>query len=340
MRTWRSVLMVATALTFAALPRAARAQATVRIRLGTLAPQGTSYHRVLQQMAEQWRTATGGRVQTIVYAGTMGSELEIVRRMRLGQLQAGALTETGLREIDPAVAALEEMPLMFRSLDEAAFVRSRLAPELAQRLADRGFVVLFWADAGWARFFTHTPATRPDDFRHLKMFVTAGETQQFDLMRSAGFQPVSLEWSDALTALQTGMIDVVPTIPYFALSMQFQTVANNMLDLDWAPIVGALVINKRVWDGLDADTRAVIQAAADSAGARFQADGRAESDSAVAAMQRRGLHVIEVPPAAQAEWRQAAERLYPQIRGNLVPADMFDEVVRLLAEYRANPTGR
>ena len=317
-------------------PRGAAQQgAPVRIRLGTLAPQGTSYHRILQEMGERWRTATDGQVQLTVYAGTMGSEAELVRRMRLGQLQAGALSGVGMTEIDRAVGALQEMPMAFRTLEEYEYVRTRLEPVLAARLAERGFVALFWGDAGWVRIFTRRPAVRPDDFRTLKMFVTAGDNEQFDLMRTSGFSPVSLEWSDALTALQTGMIDGVPTIPYFALSMQFHTVAANMLEVNWMPLLAALLISKRTWDGLPAETQTALRTAAAEAGRQFQARGRTESDEAVAAMRRRGLNVVLVPPAAEAEWRTLSERLYPQIRGRMVPADMFDEVLRLLAEYRA-----
>jgi TRAP-type C4-dicarboxylate transport system substrate-binding protein len=314
---------------------AAQQGAPVRIRLGTLAPQGTSYHRILQELGERWRVATNGRVQLTVYAGTMGSEAELVRRMRLGQLQAAALTGVGMSEIDEAVSALQEMPMAFRTLEEYEYVRARLEPVLAARLAERGYVALFWGDAGWVRIFTRRPAVRPDDFRGLKILVTAGDNEQFDLMRSSGFTPVFLEWSDALTGLQTGMIDAVPTIPYFALSMQFHTVAANMLEVNWMPLLAAMLISKRTWDGLPAEIQAAMRAAATEAGRQFQARGRAESDEAVAAMRRRGLTVVPVPPAAEAEWRTLSERLYPQIRGRMVPADMFDEVLRLVTEYRA-----
>jgi TRAP-type C4-dicarboxylate transport system substrate-binding protein len=337
MMCWRAVLILSAAavLALAGTPPAAAAQgAPVRIRLGTLAPQGTSYHRILQDMGERWRTATNGQIQTTVYAGTMGSEAELVRRMRLGQLQAAALTGVGMAEIDRAVAALQEMPMVFRTLEEYEYVRVRLEPVLSARLAEKGFVALFWGDAGWIRIFTRRPAVRPDDFRNLKTFVTAGDNEQFDLMRSSGFTPVFLDWSDALTGLQTGMIDAVPTIPYFALSMQFNTVAGYMLEVPWMPLLGATLVSKRTWDGLTPEVQAAMRTAAVEAGRQFQARGRAESDSAVAAMRRRGLTVEPLPPAAEAEWRALSERLYPQIRGRLVPADMFDEVLRILAEYR------
>jgi len=339
MNVRRTITLVA-AVALATAPRAEAQGAPQRLRLGTLAPQGTSYHHILQEMGERWRTATNGQVQLTVYAGTMGSELELVRRMRLGQLQAATLTVIGLREIDPAVGALQQMPMMFRSLDEVEYVRSRLEPVLARRLADKGFLVLFWADAGWVRYFTRRPALHPDDFKRLKIFVTAGDNEQYDLMRSAGFTPVSLEWSDALTGLQTGMIDAVPTIPYFALAMQFHTVATSMLEINWLPLVGATIISKRSWDALSPEAQAAMRTAAADAGRSFQARGRAESDEAVAAMRQRGLTVIPVPPPVEAEWRTMSERFYPQIRGTLVPADMFDEVVRVLAEYRARPAAR
>ncbi|HXV85109.1 MAG TPA: TRAP transporter substrate-binding protein DctP, partial [Gemmatimonadales bacterium] len=237
------------------------------------------------------------------------------------------------------VSALQQMPMMFRSLEELEYVRGQLEPRLAARLAERGFHVLFWGDAGWVRYFSRNPAIMPDDYRRLKIFVTAGDSKQLDLMKSAGYQPVSLEWSDALTALQTGMIDAVPTVPVIALAGQYYTVARHMLEVNWAPLVGATIITQRAWDTLAPEVQATLSAAALVAGVKFQESGRTESDSAVAAMRRRGLTVAPMTQAAETAWREMAERFYPEIRGSMVPADMFDEVVRLLAEYRARPRG-
>jgi TRAP-type C4-dicarboxylate transport system substrate-binding protein len=188
------------------------------------------------------------------------------------------------------------------------------------------------------RYFSRQPVVHPDEFKKLRLFVTAGETVQFDLMKSDGYLPVALEWNDALTSLQTHMIDAIPIIPFGALSMQVHTVAKYMLDLNWVPLVGATIINKKTWDALPPETQASMHSAAIKAGVEFQARGRAEADESVLAMRSRGLTLVPIPPEAQAEWRAMSERLYPRIRGSLVPADMFDEVVRLLAEYRASRT--
>jgi TRAP-type C4-dicarboxylate transport system substrate-binding protein len=313
------------------------AGAQARIKMGTLAPRDSSFHRILLAMGEKWRQAPGGGVTLTVYPdGAMGGEADMVRKMRIGQVQAGMLTVVGLSEIDPAVTALQNMPMMFRNLDEVDYIREKLRASLEKRLLDKGFVVLFWGDAGWIRFFSKQPVIHPADMKRMKLFVWAGDNDQVDLMKSAGYQPVPLETSDILPGLQTGLINAVPTIPFFALSTQLYNQAPHMLELNWAPLVGGTVVTRKAWEALPAETRAAMQKAADDAGAQIKARSRAESDEAVAAMQKRGLTVHPVTPEIEAEWRATVESYQEQIRGKLVPADMFDEVKRLLQEYRAN----
>lgn len=316
-------------------PTPTAAQSQTRIRLATLAPSGTIYHHILQEMGAKWKQAPGGGVLLTIYPdGVMGSEAEMVRRMRVGQIQAAMLTVAGLSEIDPSVSALQKMPMIFRSLDEVDYVRAKLQPELERRLLEKGFVVLFWGDAGWVRFFSREPGSRPQDFKRMKIFVGAGDNDELEIWKAAGCRPVPLEWSDALTGLQTGMIDALTTVPVHALAGQFYGVARHMLEVNWIPLVGATVITKKAWDALPPATREALLAAAKDDGEKLQARSRAESNEAVEAMRKRGLQVHPVSPEVEAEWRREAEGFYPKIRGTMVPAEMFDEVRRLVTEYR------
>jgi TRAP-type C4-dicarboxylate transport system substrate-binding protein len=328
-----SVMIAAVLLT---MGLASNSVAQTQIKLATMVPSGTSYHHSLQALGEKWRKDSNGAIALKIYPdGTMGGEVEIVRRMRVGQLQAAVLTVEGLSEIDPSVSALQKMPLMYRSLDEAAYVRSKLAPDLEQRLAAKGFVVLFWADAGWVRIFSKDPGILPEDFKKMRIFVTAGDNALSDLYKSAGFHPVLLEWVDVLAALQTGMVDAVPTIPFHTLAGQFYLSTHNMLEVNWLPLVGALVMTKKSWDALQPSEREAMLRSAADCGQEFQARGRQENQEAVEAMQKRGLQVHAVNKEAEEEWRRFSENLYPRIRGNIVPADMFDEVVQVLRDHRA-----
>ncbi len=312
----------------------------VRVRLGTLAPRGSSYYKHLQAMGEQWRQAPGGGVLLTIYPdGTMGSEADMVRRMRLGQLQAGMLTAVGLAEIELAVTALQNLPMMFRSLEEVDHIGEKLRPMLEKRLEHKGFVVLFWGDTGWVRFFSKQPVIRPDDLRKRRLFVWTGSAADVDIYRSVGLNPVPLETVDILPNLQTGLIDAVPLPPSIALASQVDTVAPHMLDLAWAPLVGATVITKKTWDAIPPEGREALRRAAAQTGTLMKADGRRESVESVEAMRRRGLRVHAVTPEVEAEWRREVEAAYPKVRGAIVPADMFDEVVRQLSAYRAARPG-
>ncbi len=317
-------------------PADVSAQEPVKIRLGTLAPRGTSWHRSLLEMGERWRAAQGAGAAFIVYTdGSQGGEADMVRRMRVGQLNAALLSVVGLSEIDDSVAALQKMPMVFRSWDELDYLREKLRPTLEKRFLDKGFVVLFWGDGGWVRFFSKEPALHPADYRRMKMFAWAGDNPQVDIMKTLGYQPVVLEISDILPALQTGMINVVPSTPFYALIGQFYGHAPYMLDMNWVPIVGAVVITRKAWDAMSPSGQKALREAGDIAGAQLRAISRRENDESVEAMKKRGLKVQPVTPEVEAEWRRIAEQAYPMIRGKMVPAEMFDEVQRLLREYRA-----
>jgi len=319
----------------AALPEA-WANTDKVLRLGTLAGKNSLYHRQLLELCEVWRNAQGGQAKALVFPdGSQGGEAEMARRMRIGQLQGALLSVVGLRELEPSIAALQNMPLLFRSWQEVDHVREKLRPAMEKRFLDKGFVVLAWGDAGWVRFFSKEPALRPDDYKKMKFFAWGAEPEQQAIMKSLGYTPVPLETSDILPAMQTGMITVVPSTPYFALASQIYNTAGNMLELNWAPIVGALVLTRKAWDEIPAAGQEALRAAADKAGVQMRAKARQEVDDAVEAMSKRGLKVNRPNAGQLREWQDMADKLYPRIRGTMVPADTFDEVMAHLKAYRA-----
>lgn len=329
----RGLLFLSALLTILA---PAHANGQTRIRLATLLPRGSSQYHALEEMGQQWRSISNGGISLTIYAdGTMGSEEDAVRRMRIGQIQAATLSVAGLSEIDPSVAGLQKIPMLYRSLDEAQFVRSRMRPELERRFEQKGFVVLFWGDVGWVHIFSRQPALRPEEFKKTKVFVGASDLDETAVMKNLGFQVVPLEWSDVLTSLQTGLVDTVPTVPILALAGQYDLVAKHMLELNYVPLVGATVITRKAWDEIPADKREALLKAASDTGAQMQAKNRAESQEAVEAMKKRGLQVHPLTPELEKEWRQFLEASYPKVRGTIVPADVFDDVQRILVEYRA-----
>jgi len=305
------------------------------IKVATVAPKGSIYHRVLQEVGEAYRTARGGAGRVIVYTDSLqGTEAATVRRMRVGQLDASMLTVVGLSEIDPSVAALQFMPMMFRSWEEVDHVREVLRPTLEAKLAAKGFTVLFWGEAGWVQFFSKDPITRPGEYKEARIFVWAGDGAQVGLMKSLGYRPVPLPITDILPGLETGMIDVVPVAPLWALVGQFDRVTRYMLPVKWVPIVGATVMRRATFEALSPAAREAIIAASQRAGDTLRAHRTAQDDESVRAMQARGLKVQPLTPALEQAWRSVAEEAWPLVRGSMVPAETFDKVQEILSAYR------
>ncbi len=308
-----------------------------QLKIGSLVPKNSLYQRELTNIGEVWKKAQSGSAKLLIYAdGSQGGESEIVKRMRIGQLQGALLSVVGLSEIEPSVAALQSMPLLFKNWEEVDYVREKMRTSMEKKFSDKGFVVLAWGDAGWVRFFSKERASKPDDYKHMKFFAWGSEPAQQEIMKSLGYTPVPLEPTDILPSIQTGMISVVPSTPYFALATQIYTSAPNMLDINWAPIVGAVVVTKKFWDDQTPEVQEALRTQSEKSGNNIRLEARKEVEEAVAAMKKRGLQVNEPSAEDLKEWSQLAEKLYPKIRGTLVPPDTFDEVMTSLNSYRAN----
>ena len=115
------------AAVLAVLATPALGQQPVQVKLGTLAPNGSTWHEILKEMAERWSQASNGTVKLRIYpGGTQGNEGEMIRKMAVGQLQGAAVTTTGLHDIAPEPQALS-VPQLLDGDDEVAALREAFA---------------------------------------------------------------------------------------------------------------------------------------------------------------------------------------------------------------------
>jgi TRAP-type C4-dicarboxylate transport system substrate-binding protein len=223
---------------------------------------------------------------------------------------------------------------MFDSYEEVYWVHEKMRAKLEASLEQKGFVVLNWADGGWVRFFTQKPVAVPDDLRALKLFSWAGDAEAVEVWRSARFNPVPLPSTDLATGLQTGLVQAVGAPPQVTVISQYYNYAKNMTDLRWQLLLGATLINKATWEKIPAELRPQLAQAAAEAGSKLQKEIRDAEGRDIEAMKKKGLNVVAVSAAQRQEWAKLTSSLYPQIRGKIVPAEAFDEALRLRDEYR------
>src|SRR5262249_3890671 len=279
------------------------------------APEGSVWHKVLKDMEADWARETEGRVVLRIYpGGVAGSEPDMVRKIRIGQLQAAAITSAGMDAIDDGFRVFG-IPMFFGSYDELFHVLDRMEPTLSKRLEAKGFVLLNWGFGGWAHFFTREPVTNVAELKKLKIFVPAGDDRSVQLWRSSNFRPVALAETDILTGLQTHMIDALPIPPLAALYLQWFRQTPYMVHGGLGPLVGGLVISRQAWDKINAADQARLLKSCQAAERRLEEGIPKQDSTAVHEMEQRGLKVIHLDPKSAAEWQAEATAFAERMRG-------------------------
>ncbi len=315
------------------------AEAKVVIKLATLAPEGSTWFNALKEMGAKWKEAAGGQVELKIFAGgTQGDEGDMVRKMRVGQLSAAAISAVGLHDITPEPQALAT-PMLIRNYDELDYVMSKLGVKLEGAVSAKGFTVLTWSDAGFVYFFSQTAAATPTDMAQQPLFAWAGDPNAVEAWKAAGFKPVVISSTDMVPSLQTGMIKSFTTSALLALSIGWYNYAKNLTNITWGILPGAVVVSNEAWDKVKAIDPALpgklLQAARD-VGSGLNVSLRKQNAEAIGTMKSKGLNVVEVNDDQRKQWIKSAELSYPVIRGGAGMADTFDAVKKSVEEFRAS----
>jgi TRAP-type C4-dicarboxylate transport system substrate-binding protein len=314
------------------------AGAPENVKLSTLVPAGTSWHKALLDMGNSWNKDTAGRVTLTVFpGGQQGDEATAIKKMRTDILQASFLSNVGLAELDEAFNVFS-MPFFIDSPDEEAAIEKTLTPVIEQRLNAKGFHLLCWGSAGWLQVFSKKPLRSLADVKNAKLYTTKGADKWYEWYVSNGFHPVPLLPADVPTQLKlgTGLIDTAPYPPYLAMTLRVFDDAKYMLDLKIAPLTGALLVSQTAWNRISADDRAKITTDAQALETRVRAEAPAQDAESVKVMSSRGLQVTTLDAKAQGEFRAAADQLVKTMRGSMVPVDIYDMAVQKRDAFRTS----
>lgn len=299
------------------------------VKMATLAPEGSPWHQVLLEIAQDWRLISKNKVRLRIYAGgVIGDESDMVRKMRLGQVHAAALTAEGLSYIDKGIYGLS-LPTLVKNYQELDWIRSQVEPELRARYKRKGMKILAWADIGMVYWFTRDPVRTPADLKPQRIFTWAGDPHTPVLWKNAGFLPVSLSATDVLPSLQTGLIDAVSSSPLMAASSQWFGIATYMTNMPWAAMTGALLIKQEIWDQIPANLQKPLQDAVNNRTQRIFDEIRYSDAEVIEVMKANGLTVIEISAEDRQKWQEIVDEFGPILRGTLVDEAMYDRIMEL-----------
>ena len=311
------------------------AVAAAEIKIASVAPDGSHWMQQMRAGAEEIKTRTAGRVLLKFYpGGVMGNDAQVLRKVRVNQLQGGAFAAGGLAERFNGLN-LYGIPLLFRSLDEVDAVRARLDPKLMAGLEQAGFVSFGFVEGGFANLFSNEPIRTVNEMRRKKVWVPDGDQISFLAMQELGLSPVTLPVTDVLTGLQTGLIEITFASPVVALVLQWHTKVKFITRLPVSYSYGVFAIEKEALGRLTADDQKIVREVMTKTMNGLDREAREENERANETLLKSGLKPVEVGVADADAWRHTIEGLYPQLRSRPdINAELFDELQATLAEYR------
>ena len=304
------------------------------VKLGSLAPVDSPWDKALARMALDWQTISQGRVALKVYGGgRTGDEPDMIRKMRINQLQAAAMSGSGLGKIQPDFLVYQ-LPFMARNDEELQYLFDRLRPRLEKELEAKGFIFLAFTRSGWLHFFSKTKAVTPEDVARMSFFVMEGSPEVDQAWKEMGFHIVPLPTNDAFAGLQSGMVDVFTASPLTAAAMQWFALAPHMTDFNWTPFTGGLVISAQAWRRIPAELRPELQKATEAALEGLTAEVEKVEAQAMEVMKKNGLIVDHVGEAQLEQWHKLVERALEILMDNPISKDIYEEARGYLEEYR------
>jgi tripartite ATP-independent transporter DctP family solute receptor len=241
------------------LARSARAEEPVVLKLATVAPDGTPWAEQLQRFKARVEAEAPGRVRLKAFlGGTLGDETTTVAETRRGTIAMWGGSTGALGSVVPELQLLE-LPYLFRTNEEADHILDEVVFEdFRKLLAERGYVLLFWAENGYRSMGTKFgPVHTIADLKGRKM-RSQESSVHLETYRALGASPVPISVTEVLSGLQTGVVDGFDNTPLFAFAASWYQGVKHYTVTDHIYQPGVVVISKKVFDGLAPDLQKVL----------------------------------------------------------------------------------
>ncbi|MFW6050594.1 MAG: TRAP transporter substrate-binding protein DctP [Myxococcota bacterium] len=299
------------------------------MRIATLAPRGSSWMRIFNAWNASLKKETGGKLQLRFYpGGVAGDERDFVRKIRAGQLDGAAVTSTGLGLVVRPVLVLA-VPGMFDNYGQLDKARTALESEFDKQFLANDYKLLGWGDVGEARLFSNKqPIRKPSDLKQVRPWAWRDDVIFTEVLKVVGANPVRLGVPEVYPALQTGMVDTVPSSAIAAVSLQWYTRLKYVSKQSTSTIVGATILKKNKYQGLPPDLRAALDKTSEKAHRALRSVIRRDDKRAYRTILQRGLKEIDAE-GSRADWERVGAKVRNNLAGRLYPKSLMKKVQRV-----------
>ena len=308
------------------------------IKIATVAPDGTAWMKNMRAAAKEIAEKTDGRVKLKFYpGGVMGNDKSVMKKIRLGQLQGGALTGGSLAITYPDMQ-IYSLPMVFKSYDEIDHVRPVIDPLLKQGMQKKGFTILGISEGGFAYLMSNSAIKSVADLKEHKLWIPEDDILNEALFRKMGVHPLSLPLADVYTGLQTGLIDTIGATTTGALAFQWHTRIRSITDVPLLYLIGVLVVDNKRFNKIHTADQKIVKDVVQKTFADMDKVNREDNDKARQALLKMGTKFVRPEESEVAYWKRFADEVIQETGSNAASPELYQKLKDLLAENRSKST--
>lgn len=312
------------------------ATAETVLKIATLSPDGSAWMQEMRASADKIDQRTQGRVKFKFYpGGVMGDDAAVLRKMRVGQLQGGAVTAGALENVYPD-SQIYNLPLAFKSFDEVDHVRKQMDKVLVAGYEKKGFITFGLAEGGFAYPMTKgNPIEKPGDLSSHKVWAPPDDKMSEHAFVAFNITPISLSLGDVLSGLQTNMIDTIAAPPVAALVMQWHTQVKSVTQVPISYIYALMVIDQKAFSKISPADQAIVREEMGKSFATMDQLNRKDNIKAFEALTKQGITVVKPSAENLNAWYELADKTQKKLVAEGVTSNaIYEQMEKLLIEYR------
>ena len=316
------------------IPHANGVEKSVVIKLGTLAPEGSSWMKTFNTLNAEVMKKTENKVQFRIYpGGVLGDEMDMLRKLKIGQIQGVALTSGGLSKLFKEMDFLQ-VPFLFQTYDEVDATLKKMDSFFREGFEDNGYIFLGWSEAGFVYLMSTLPISSVADLKKAKVWIWEESPMSKAIFDEVGVKAIPLTIPDVLVGLQTGLVDVVYAPPTGAISLQWFTKVKYLTDVPLIYLAGGVVVKKDIFKQFPQQFQSLVLESFQTHLEQLKVITRTENRDAVKVMIKNGVKIITPSKDQIDEYKRLSNKAMGHISGQTFSKKVLDEVNSLLESYR------
>ncbi|MBT9495222.1 MAG: TRAP transporter substrate-binding protein [Paucibacter sp.] len=314
-----STLSVASAFGLA-LPLMARAQvAPIAIKFSHVVAPDTPKGKGAQRFKELVEQRSAGKVKVELFPNSqLYKDKEELEALQLGAVQMLAPSLAKFGPLGVKDFEVFDLPFMFKNT--AAFravTEGPVGADLFKKLEPKGIKGLAYWDNGATVMSANKPLRAVSDFKGLKMRIQSSKVLDAQ-MRTLGAIPQVMAFSELYQALQTGVVDGTEGTPSNYYTQRIFEVQKHISISNHGHLAYAVIVNKKFWDGLPADVRAMLEGAMKDSSTYANAIAQTENAVALERIKASGKSTVYTLSEAQSdEWKRALMPVHKEMEARV-----------------------